>query len=65
MAVLTASVVFATEPTIYKSVPDPPSPYESLNIVLFQDFFDKLTADFIAPLVKDLPNVNLTKIIPD
>ena len=65
MAVLTASVVLAAEPTIYKTEPDPPEPYESLNIVLFQDFFDKLTLDFIEPLIKDLPNFNLTKLIHD
>ena len=70
MAVLTAQVTFATEPSIMEPVPytaqtDQPPPYESLNIVLFQDLFDSLTEELIAPLIKKLPQVDLSKIIPD
>ena len=65
MAVLTASLVLATEPSAYTAQVHEPTPYESLNIVLFQDFFDSVTANLIAPLIQKLPQVDLGKVIPD
>ena len=51
MAVLTAQIVLATEPILFTSQSPEPTPYQSLNIVLFQDLFDTLTANLIAPLI--------------
>ena len=65
IAVLTIQFAGATEPRPYTTQIDQPPTYESLNIVLFQDLFDSVTEELIAPLIKKLPQLDLSKIIPD
>lgn len=65
MVVLIAQLACAAEPTPYMSQKDQIPPYESLNIILFQDLFDSITTNLVAPLIKSLPDSDLSKIIPD